>query len=66
MTRPEKVKVRALNIHMEPFEMEAEGLLARACCHEFDHLNGMLYTSKVTGPLRTVTYETEEEAEQEG
>lgn len=65
VTRPEKVKVHALDIHMEPFELEAEGLLARACCHEFDHLKGVIYTSKVTGPLRTVTYESEEEDEEE-
>lgn len=65
VTRPEKVKVRALDIHMEPFELEAEGLLARACCHEFDHLNGTLYTSKVTGQLRTVTYEDDDEPEEE-
>ena len=65
VTRPEKVKVRALNIHMEPFELEAEGLFARACCHEFDHLNGIIYTSKVTGPLRTVTYDDEESEEEE-
>ena len=65
VTRPEKVKVRALDRNMQPFELEAEGLLARACCHEFDHLNGTLYTSKVTGPLRTVTYEEDEETEEE-
>ena len=65
VTRPEKVKVRALDVHMEPFELEAEGLLARACCHEFDHLNGTLYTSKVTGQLRTVTYEDDDEPEEE-
>ena len=65
VTRPEKVKVRALDRNMQPFELEAEGLLARACCHEFDHLNGTLYTSKVTGPLRTVTYEEDDEAEEE-
>ena len=39
VTRPEHVKVRALDENMEPFELEAEGLLARACCHEFDHLD---------------------------
>ena len=38
VTRPEHVKVRALNQEMEPFEMEGEGLLARAFCHEIDHL----------------------------
>ena len=65
VTRPEKVKVRALDRNMQPFELEAEGLLARACCHEFDHLNGTLYTSKVTGQLRTVTYEDDDEPEEE-
>ena len=64
VTRPEKVKVRALNIHMEPFELEAEGLLARACCHEFDHLKGVLYTAHAQGPLRDASYE--EEAEEDG
>lgn len=63
VTRPEKVKVRALNIHMEPFELEAEGLLARACCHEFDHLDGVIYVSRAEGPLRDVREEYEEEDE---
>ena len=43
VTRPEKVKVRAFDRNGEPFELEAEGLLARACCHEIDHLNGVLF-----------------------
>ncbi|MDO4622089.1 MAG: peptide deformylase [Eubacteriales bacterium] len=54
VTRPMKVKVRALDINMEPFELEAEGLLARACCHEFDHLDGILYSAHAQGPLRSV------------
>ncbi len=41
--RPAKVKVRALNRHGETVEYEGEGLLARAFCHETDHLNGKLY-----------------------
>ena len=65
VTRPERVRVRALDIHMQPFELEAEELLARACCHEFDHLKGVIYTSKVSGPLRDVRYETEEESGEE-
>ena len=63
VTRPEKVKVRALDIHMKEFELEAEGLLARACCHEFDHLNGILYVSKVEGELRDARYEEDEDEE---
>lgn len=45
VTRPEKVKVKAFDRHGKPFELEAEGLLARACCHEIDHLNGILFDS---------------------
>ncbi len=63
VTRPEKVKVKALDASMQPFELEAEGLLARACCHEFDHLKGIVYTSLVEGPLRDAVYEEDEEPE---
>lgn len=45
--RPQKVIVRALNRDGETFELEAEGLLARACCHEIDHLSGVMYIDKV-------------------
>ena len=41
VTRPNYVKVRALNEEMEEFEIEGEGLLARAFCHEIDHLQGI-------------------------
>ncbi len=44
--RPEKVIVRAQNRKGETFELEAEGLLAVACCHEIDHLSGVLYIDK--------------------
>ena len=47
VTRPEKVKVKAFDRNGEPFELEAEGLLARACCHEIDHLEGILFDSIV-------------------
>ena len=40
VTRPNYVKVRALNEEMEEIELEGEELLARACCHELDHLDG--------------------------
>lgn len=51
VTRPNHVKVRALNENMEEFEIEGEGLLARAFCHEIDHLDGKLYVSLVEGSL---------------
>ena len=41
--RPNHVKVRALDRRMQPFELEADELLARAICHETDHLDGILY-----------------------
>lgn len=45
--RPEKVKVKAINRNGEEFEIEGEGLLAIALCHEIDHLDGILYTDKM-------------------
>lgn len=51
VTRPAKVKAKAFDIDMKPFEIEAEGLLARAICHEYDHLEGHLYTEKLEGEL---------------
>lgn len=45
--RPEKVKVKALNRNGEEFEIEGDGLLAIAMCHEIDHLDGTLYTDKM-------------------
>ena len=61
VTRPNYVKVKALNIHMEEQIYEGEELLARAFCHELDHLDGHMYTEKVEGPLHEVTYESDEE-----
>lgn len=54
VTRPEHVKFRALNEQMEEYEMEAEGLLARAVCHELDHLDGHLYVDKTEDGLHDV------------
>lgn len=51
VTRPNYVKVRAQDINMEWFELEATELLARCICHECDHLDGILYIDKKTGPL---------------
>ena len=49
--RPNYVKVRALDEHMQPFELEGEELLARAICHELEHLDGHLYGERVIGEL---------------
>jgi len=53
VTRPEYAKVEALNQDMQPIIVEGEGLLARALCHEIDHLDGTLYVEKVEGKLMT-------------
>ncbi|EJP6470799.1 peptide deformylase [Clostridium botulinum] len=45
--RPYKVKVKALNEKGEEIVLEGEGLLARAFCHEIDHLDGILFVDKV-------------------
>ncbi|MBQ9745044.1 MAG: peptide deformylase [Clostridia bacterium] len=44
--RPEKVTVRAMDRNGDTFELTGEGLLAKAICHEVDHLDGILYTDK--------------------
>ena len=51
VTRPNYVKVLAYNENLEAFELEGTELLARAICHEMDHLEGQLYVEKVEGPL---------------
>ncbi|ACA54995.1 peptide deformylase [Clostridium botulinum] len=45
--RPYKVKVKALNEKGEEIVLEGEDLLARAFCHEIDHLDGVLFVDKV-------------------
>ena len=54
VTRPNYVKVRALDEDMNEFEMEGEGLLARAFCHEIDHLDGKMYVDLVEGGIHNV------------
>ena len=61
VTRPNYVKVKALDINMEEVEYEGTELLARAFCHEIDHLDGHMYTELVEGELHRVTYEDDEE-----
>lgn len=57
VTRPNHVIVRALNEEMQECELEGEELLARAFCHEIEHLDGHMFTEKVVGGLHDVTYE---------
>lgn len=51
VTRPNHVVCKALNENMEEITVEGEGLLARAICHELDHLDGILYRDKAEGQL---------------
>lgn len=51
VTRPNFVKAVAFNENMEQYEIEGTELLARAICHELDHLDGHLYVEKVEGRL---------------
>ena len=60
VTRPNVVKVRFFDENMEQYELEGEELLARAICHECDHLDGVLYRDVANGPLQNAA---EREAE---
>lgn len=64
VTRPNYVKVMAYNENMEAFELEGTELLARAICHEMDHLEGHLYVEKAEGPLVNTADLVEEEDEE--
>jgi peptide deformylase len=59
--RPNHVKACAYDIDMNYFEIEGEELLARAICHELDHLDGVLYIDRMEGELLDNTYVPEEE-----
>lgn len=61
--RAQKVKVKALDREMQPFELEGENLLARCIQHETDHLEGIMYVDVKTGPLLD---NAEEYAEDDG
>lgn len=58
VTRPNHVKARAYNENMELYEIEGEELLARAICHELDHLEGVIFKDKAK-------YMLEKDADQE-
>lgn len=54
VTRPNYVKVIAQDEDLNEIEVEGEELLARALCHEIEHLDGHLYVEKVEGELMDV------------
>ena len=60
VTRPNYVKVKALDVNMNEQIYEGEGLLARAFCHEIDKKKRKMYTELVEGELHKVTYDEED------
>lgn len=60
VTRPNHVIARAFDENMQEFEIEGTELLARAICHEVDHLDGHLYTELVKGDIYDVNYDEED------
>ncbi len=60
VTRPNYVKVKAMDEDMNEVIYEGTELLARAFCHEIDHLDGKMYTELVEGELHKVVYEEDE------
>ena len=61
VTRPNYVKARFFDENMDEYEIEGEELLARAICHELEHLDGHLYVENVKGPVDEVSYEEQED-----
>lgn len=66
VTRPAHVKCEALDRDMNPIVIEADELLARAICHELDHLEGHLYTEIVEGDLLDAESIREEDEPEDG
>lgn len=60
VTRPNYVKAVYLDRDMKPCEIEGTELLARAICHELEHLDGHLYVERVEGPLQDVSANDED------
>jgi peptide deformylase len=50
--RPTSITMRAVDLAGKPIELEAEDWLARAICHEVDHLDGILFTDHLRGLRR--------------
>ena len=63
VARPNYVKVKAMNEDMEEVIYEGTELLARAFCHEIDHLDGKMYTDLVEGDLHRTSYDEDEDFE---
>ena len=62
--RPEKVTVKAKDRHGKSFELTGEGFMARALCHEIDHLDGKLYIDIMEREITNEEKEEETEGEE--
>lgn len=63
--RPSRIRIRAKGINGEEQDYEFEGFEARIMCHEYDHLNGILYIDKATEVYEPLEEDEEEEIDQE-
>lgn len=46
--RPESIEISAYDLDMQPFTLKVDGFLARVIQHEYDHLEGILFTEKIS------------------
>ncbi len=65
VTRPNYVKAKFFDENMDEYEIEGEELLARAICHELDHLDGHMYTELAEGPLYTAEEMSEDQEDED-
>ncbi|MCL1829012.1 MAG: peptide deformylase [Oscillospiraceae bacterium] len=66
VTRPETVRIRAMDRFGNYFETEGTGLTARAFCHEVEHLNGEVFLTKIEYMVDPEDLKTQDEAEEKG
>ena len=66
VVRPARVRVRAADAAGKVREIEGTGLLARALCHETDHLNGKLFVDRLRGLKRDLTWRKIRRAREKG
>jgi peptide deformylase len=63
VTRPKQVRVNAFDLSGEEIELELDGLLARVVQHEYDHLDGVLFTDRMTPAAQLAVKPTLDEFE---
>ncbi len=66
VARPARVRARYFDAQGVERELEGTGLLARALCHEIDHLNGVLYVDRLRGLKRELTWRKIEKTQARG